>query len=73
MISGIKMLILNKDDLEFLTHFPCFWDPLYHVCRLCVNMSVNNLLQMMYSDKQKTMEYEDDIIENSFTRDLLNH
>ena len=23
------MLIYNKDDIEFVTEFPCFWDTLY--------------------------------------------
>jgi len=26
---GITMLIHNKDDIEFVTEFPCFWDTLY--------------------------------------------
>jgi hypothetical protein len=25
---GIKTLIHNKDDIEFVTEFPCFWDTL---------------------------------------------
>ena len=27
---GITMLIHNKDDIEFVTEFPCFWDTLYY-------------------------------------------
>jgi len=23
------MLIRNKDDIQFVTEFPCFWDTLY--------------------------------------------
>ena len=26
---GITMLIHNKDDIDFVTEFPCFWDTLY--------------------------------------------
>jgi len=24
------MLIHNKDDIQFVTEFPCFWDTLYN-------------------------------------------
>ena len=31
MKLGITMLVHNKDDIEFVTEFPCFfWDTLYH-------------------------------------------
>jgi len=26
---GVTMLIHKKDDIEFFTEFPCFWDTLY--------------------------------------------
>ena len=26
---GIIVLINNKDDIQFVTEFPCFWDTLY--------------------------------------------
>jgi len=26
---GITLLIHNKDDIEFVTEFPCFWETLY--------------------------------------------
>ena len=33
---GITMLIHNKDDIEFVTEFPCFWDTLY----VKINLSI---------------------------------
>jgi len=27
---GLTMLIHTKDDIEFVTEFPCFWDTLYN-------------------------------------------
>ena len=29
MKLGITVLIYIKDDIEFVTEFPCFWDTLY--------------------------------------------
>ena len=28
---GITMLTHNKDDIQFVTEFPCFWDTLYNI------------------------------------------
>jgi len=40
---GITMLIHNKDDIEFVTEFPCF---LGHPVSL---MSKNTIIQTLYS------------------------
>ena len=31
--SGITMLIHNKDDIEIVTEFQCFWDTLYVILK----------------------------------------
>ena len=54
MKLGITMLINNKDDIQFVTEFPWFWDTLYNrrrrrTCKLSVQLysdvtSVNSVI-----------------------------
>ena len=32
------MLFHNKDDIEFVTEFPCFWDTLYKLKLRCLGL-----------------------------------
>ena len=51
MKLGITMLIHNKDDIEFVTEIPCFWDTLYLSNSLQyfgIPKHVDNFIQLVF-------------------------
>ena len=52
---AITMLIHSKDDIEFVTEFPCFWDTLYDI--ITTNIITNDMSNIRYKVK-KNISYK---------------
>ena len=56
MKLGITMLIHNKDDIEFFTEFPCFWDTLYK--RQLYNFAIFSNLLDFFSNQTRKIKFD---------------